>query len=125
MPWIEPAFWILVGYLTIGVAVGGFIVWRGVNSIDPAAENAARWARLLWWPGAAALWPVVGAKWVRTIRQSPAPPARTSMRGLRFAHAIAWTLATPAVIAGVVWALAHRLPPPAMPAPATAQESSP
>jgi hypothetical protein len=108
--------WALLGYLAIGAIAGGAVVWLGLGAVDGAAEHAGWGVRLILWPGAAALWPLVAWKWIASIRRggpaSPAPGASAvgapSMRTLRMAHAIAWTLAAPLLAAGILAALAHR-----------------
>ncbi len=42
--------------------------WRGAGAIDPAARRGTWGFRLLTVPGAAALWPVMLAKWLRAAR---------------------------------------------------------
>lgn len=63
--------WVLGAYGAIGVVLGAAFVCFGVSKVDLAARGAgAPWHfRLLILPGAAALWPVVLAKWTRAGRR--------------------------------------------------------
>ena len=57
-------------YAAIGAGVGlGFVIF-GAPRVDPAAKGMPIRARLLIWPGAAALWPFILAIWTRRT----APP---------------------------------------------------
>jgi len=56
---------VLAGYASIGVVAGAAFVFRGVGKVDPAAAHASIPVRLLLLPGAAALWPLMLAKWRR------------------------------------------------------------
>lgn len=58
-------------YLAIGVLFGLVFAWRGARSIDPAAAEATWGFRVLIVPGAAALWPLLLARW---LRGGSAPP---------------------------------------------------
>lgn len=58
----------LAAYAPIGVAWGFAFVWRGVERIDPAARGGGWGFRLLIWPGAAALWPLLASRWLRAAR---------------------------------------------------------
>jgi len=57
-------------YALIGAVVGLAFVVRGISVVDHAARGeGAPWSfRLLIWPGAAALWPLVLVKWVIAAR---------------------------------------------------------
>ena len=52
-------------YGMVGAAFALAFVARGVDRIDPAAKGMPLAARLLLIPGAAALWPLLLAKWQR------------------------------------------------------------
>ncbi len=52
--WLGVAF-----YLAAGALFGGYFVFRGVQRIDGAANDAGTGFRLLLLPGAALLWPVL------------------------------------------------------------------
>lgn len=53
-------------YLCAGVVFGvGFVV-RGAARVDAAAGDAGYIVRLLWFPAAVALWPVLLMKWMRS-----------------------------------------------------------
>jgi hypothetical protein len=65
---VELAGWILgmlAGYLAAGAVFAAAFVARGVSSIDPAAAGMPWSARLLIFPGVAALWPLMLVKWWR------------------------------------------------------------
>ena len=78
--------WILVSvagvYAAIGVVYAAFFVWRGVQRIDPAAEEGTIGFRVLVFPGAVALWPLL----MRRTQERTGPPRehnahRDSARG--------------------------------------------
>lgn len=52
-------------YLAIGVVVGTLFCFRGVQTVDPAAQHAPVGFRLIILPAAAALWPWVLLIWRR------------------------------------------------------------
>ncbi len=53
----------LVGaYCLIGVAFGVFFLFKGHKSIDSSADGVSFGVRLLWFPAAVALWPLLMAK---------------------------------------------------------------
>lgn len=58
------------GYAIVGGVVGLVFVIAGVSRVDHAArgKGAPLPFRIIIWPAAAALWPVVLAKWVRAAR---------------------------------------------------------
>lgn len=65
---VELAGWIvgvLEGYLAVGAVFGLAFVARGVSRIDPAALGMPLAARVLIFPGVAALWPLMLVKWLR------------------------------------------------------------
>ncbi len=65
---VEVAEWIvglLEGYLALGTVFASAFVARGVSRIDPAAAGMPWSARLLIFPGVAALWPLMLVKWWR------------------------------------------------------------
>lgn len=64
---IEFAEWIvgtLGAYLAIGAVFALAFVVRGASRIDPGAKGMSLPARMLIFPGAAALWPVMLLKWL-------------------------------------------------------------
>lgn len=70
--------WIAVGiYAAIGLLFAPLFVARGVNRIDPSAATGSWGFRLLLLPGAAALWPLLLARW---LRKSPPPTERNAHR---------------------------------------------
>jgi len=65
---MEIVGWVLVAsaiYAAIGLAVGAAFVAKGVGKVDPVAAHASIGFRLLILPGAAGLWPLMLAKWLR------------------------------------------------------------
>jgi len=52
-------------YLAAGLVFALAFVTAGVQRVDPAAHGAPWGFRLLILPGAAALWPLLLARWVR------------------------------------------------------------
>jgi len=67
--WASAAVWAVGGYLAVGVLFAVAFVARGAARIDPAAAGMPWGARLLILPGAAAVWPLMLAKWLG--RRSP------------------------------------------------------
>lgn len=65
MPWIQTLLLVLGAYLALGVVAGGIGVWFLAPRSDPALRHSPRSVRLLLWPAAAALWPVVVPRWLR------------------------------------------------------------
>jgi hypothetical protein len=57
--------WIAAAYALAGVAFAVAFVARGAAAIDGSAKGAPLGFRLLIFPGAAALWPVLLTKWIR------------------------------------------------------------
>ena len=53
-------------YLLIGFGFSVAFVVVGFRKIDPSAENAGIFVRLLWLPGALLLWPYLLTKWIRS-----------------------------------------------------------
>lgn len=56
---------VIAGYLIVGVLFALAFVARGAGAIDAAARRAPFRVRLLFAPGAAALWPILLTKWLR------------------------------------------------------------
>lgn len=52
-------------YALLGLAFATVFVAVGIGRIDPAARGASLAVRLLLFPGSAALWPVLLARWAR------------------------------------------------------------
>jgi hypothetical protein len=67
---------VLVGavgiYLAIGLLFAIPFAVRGVQLIDPAAEDGTVGFRILIVPGAAALWPLLLSRWISGVREPPA-----------------------------------------------------
>ncbi|MEM1022823.1 MAG: hypothetical protein AAGD10_21465 [Myxococcota bacterium] len=58
-------YWGIIGYGAIGLVFGGAFVFLGAQAVVPAAKSASLATRLLWWPGAAGLWPYLALRWVK------------------------------------------------------------
>jgi hypothetical protein len=61
-------------YTGIGAVFGVAFVVAGAARVDHAAAGAPWSFRLLIWPGAAALWPLMLAKWIRAARPGHTEP---------------------------------------------------
>lgn len=60
---------VLMGvYALVGAAFAAGFVVRGAGMIDPVAARAPARVRLLFAPGAVALWPILTVKWARARR---------------------------------------------------------
>ncbi len=69
--WAEAAVSVLTAYATVGLLFGLAFVVRGVQEIDPAARGVGWRFRLLILPGAAALWPLLAWRWLRSAAEAP------------------------------------------------------
>lgn len=65
-------------YLALGILFAVLFVWRGAGKIDPPAKQATAGFRLMIFPGAAALWPLLLWRWLR--RSSHPPQERNAHR---------------------------------------------
>lgn len=54
---------LLMVYLAVGIVFAIAFVRKGVEKIDPAAEEGTWGFRVLIAPGAAALWPILAKRW--------------------------------------------------------------
>lgn len=99
------------GYSLIGVLFAAAFVTIGVGKVDRAALGTPWSFRLLIFPGAAALWPVMLAKWARGAGRTPRdrPRARSLLRR----HLVMWVVLGPIMAAVLFVALRARpsLPP--------------
>lgn len=70
------AQWLLIVaglYAGAGLLFGLIFVIRGVVAVD-AAAHGSRWTfRLLIWPGAAMLWPILATRWMKVRRAGGQP----------------------------------------------------
>ena len=55
-------------YGMTGVVFAAAFVTAGIHRVDPAAEHAPVSFRLIVIPGAAALWPLLLVRWIRSAR---------------------------------------------------------
>jgi hypothetical protein len=59
---------LMAGYAGVGALFGIAFITIGAARIDHAAQGAPWTFRLLIWPGATALWPLLLSKWMRSSR---------------------------------------------------------
>lgn len=57
---------VLAAYWVAGAVFAVAFATRGVQRIDPVAEHAPVGFRLIVMPGAAALWPLLLVRWIRS-----------------------------------------------------------
>ena len=57
---------VAAAYGLVGVVFALAFVTRGIERIDPVAKHAPVGFRLIAMPGAAALWPLLLARWIRS-----------------------------------------------------------
>ena len=62
---VQSILLIAAAYLVVGAVFALAFVWRGAVRIDPAAARSSFGARIIFLPGAAALWPILAARWAR------------------------------------------------------------
>jgi hypothetical protein len=77
---IEALLFALALYLAVGALFAGWFCLSGVRRIDPHAHEGSRGFRILIWPGATLLWPLL---WKRVLDAKGHPP------GERTAHRLA------------------------------------
>ena len=71
MPGAVQILLLMVGaYGVLGAVFAVAFVARGAAAIDPVACHAPERVRVLFAPGAAALWPVLALKWARAERSA-------------------------------------------------------
>ena len=58
-------------YALVGVGFGLVFVTVGLARVDPAARGAGWGFRIMVFPGAAALWPLLGWRWLRGRTRPP------------------------------------------------------
>jgi hypothetical protein len=63
-----PVLAAIASYLAVGLFFGVLFVARGAGRVDPVAAATPWRVRVLWLPGAAALWPIMLMKWARSAR---------------------------------------------------------
>lgn len=59
-------------YLLVGLIVGLWFVFRGVNRVDEGMKPAGWWLRLLLLPASMALWPLLLKKYFRITKTKTA-----------------------------------------------------
>ncbi|GJM18999.1 MAG: hypothetical protein DHS20C14_12120 [Phycisphaeraceae bacterium] len=60
----------LTAYAIPGILFALAFVWHGAGTLDPVARGAPMRVRLLFAPGAAALWPLLLTRWIRSRRHT-------------------------------------------------------
>lgn len=63
-------FWIMNLYFIIGLLFGVYFTLIGCVKIDPTAGSAKLMVRLLWFPAAAILWPILLLRLTQTDRKT-------------------------------------------------------
>lgn len=63
MPYI--VLGVIVGYAIVGLLFAIAFAARGARALDPNVDGAPWTFRLIIAPGAAALWPLLAARWAR------------------------------------------------------------
>ncbi len=106
---------VIGAYLAVGIVFAIVFVLAGVVRIDPAAARSSVRARLIFMPGAAALWPLLALRWARSARGSVVSVVSVvSMVGMgsggsggaqRKLHVVLWCVVGPIALAVVVAAL--------------------
>ena len=57
-------------YFGIGMVFSVFFLMKGAGAVDPVAQVTPLRTRVLFVPGAAAVWPVLVIKWLRAGRSA-------------------------------------------------------
>lgn len=65
-------------YAMLGIVFGLAFVARGAGRIDPLARDETWGSRVLIFPGAAALWPLLLLRWIEAPRSSTHESGETS-----------------------------------------------
>ena len=68
------ATWIVAAvgiYILIGVLFALAFVVKGVNRLEPSAAEGSRGFRVLIFPGAVALWPLLAKRWLTATGRQP------------------------------------------------------
>ena len=60
----------LIAYTVLGVLFAIVFVTKGIGRVDPVAQSSKTGFRLIVFPGVAALWPLLFAKWIREGRSA-------------------------------------------------------
>ena len=55
-------------YLMLGIIFAIAFILRGARMVDPTAAGASLRVRVIFIPGAIALWPLVSLRWIATCR---------------------------------------------------------
>jgi hypothetical protein len=69
--WAKAFATLLEAYAFVGLVFAGFFVSLGVQKLDSEAKGSGIAFRLLIFPGVAAFWPMLLARWTRGIVEPP------------------------------------------------------
>lgn len=98
-------------YLLIGICFGVWFVSRGAAQRDATARSASTRVRMIFLPGAVALWPLLLTTGSAAERSShPSGPQRSST-DLRQRHVMMWLTLGPVLLLGVLSLLLLRPAP--------------
>jgi len=61
---------VLTAYGVLGMLFAIAFVTKGIGRVDPVAKGSKAGFRLIVFPGVAALWPLLVAKWIRVARRA-------------------------------------------------------
>jgi hypothetical protein len=70
MSFAHVLLWVAAGYAAAGLVFALAFVTAGVGRVDPSARGAPLGFRLLIWPGAGTLWPLLAVQWLRAGAQA-------------------------------------------------------
>lgn len=91
---------LIATYLALGALFGVAFVFAGAARLnEPAAHTPLR-VRLIFYPGAVALWPLLLSKWMRSGK--PQPVAASAANSLIARHAMIWLSFGPLLIVVLV-----------------------
>jgi hypothetical protein len=60
---------VLIAYTALGALFAIVFVTKGIGRVDPVAQTSKTGFRLIVFPGVAALWPLLFARWIREGRR--------------------------------------------------------
>lgn len=78
MNWITWMVWLFYGYMALGALFAIYFVWHGAARLDEAARGISWKTRVLFFPGATALWPVLLRKCLRRPTEAIHSPENNS-----------------------------------------------
>lgn len=92
-------------YLAVGVVVGVWYVFARAGRVDAGAARASLRVKLVFVPGAAAVWPLL------LVGSHGSHEGQRSGEALRSRHALTWFALAPVLVIGVVVLILFRPPP--------------